>query len=114
MYNKTIKAERLMDEGIEVVEVKIPALLTVVKEINEPRIESLKGKMRAKAYQYQVWNANDINCNKDQIGLKGSQTWVNKIFVPVRCSKKEMIEGSTIEEKVDILVSKIKNTSLVC
>jgi electron transfer flavoprotein beta subunit len=42
---KTIKVQRLMDEGYDVVESSLPVLLTVVKELNEPRLPSLKGKM---------------------------------------------------------------------
>ncbi|MFH1825611.1 MAG: electron transfer flavoprotein subunit beta/FixA family protein [Candidatus Firestonebacteria bacterium] len=111
--DKYIKVERLMEDGYEIIESPLPVLLSVVKEINEPRIESLKGKMKAKNYNIPVWSAKDLECDPDYIGLRGSPTIVNKIFVPVRSCKKEIIEGNFVEEKVDKLIAKLKDAKLV-
>ena len=62
-------AERLMDEGYDVVETSLPALITVVKEINEPRVPSLKGKMKAKTLKVTAWTAADIGSDENKIGL---------------------------------------------
>lgn len=74
--------ERMTEEGYEVIETPIPALFTVVKEINEPRLPSLKGKMRAKKAEIPVWTAKDLACEEKKIGLEGSPTRVVKIFTP--------------------------------
>ncbi|MDD5634063.1 MAG: electron transfer flavoprotein subunit beta/FixA family protein [Candidatus Omnitrophica bacterium] len=74
--------ERMTEEGYDVVETPIPALFTVVKEINEPRLPSLKGKMKAKKAEIVVWKAEDLGCEPDKIGLDGSPTRVVKIFTP--------------------------------
>jgi electron transfer flavoprotein beta subunit len=108
-----IRVERLMEDGYEVIEGNLPILISVVKEINEPRIESLKGKIKAKNYNVPVWSAKDLECDPDYIGLRGSPTLVNKIFVPVRSSKREIIEGSSVEEKVDKLIAKLKESKLI-
>jgi len=76
------RVERMTEEGYEIIELPLPAVLTVVKEINEPRLPSLKGKMRAKKAEIPVWSADDISCEEDKIGLDGSPTRVVKIFTP--------------------------------
>src|SRR5512139_464980 len=75
-------AERMMDEGYDVVETSLPALITVVKEINTPRLPSLKGKMKAKSLKVPVWTAKDIGADENRLGLKGSPTQVVRIFPP--------------------------------
>jgi electron transfer flavoprotein beta subunit len=67
----TMTAERLMDEGYDIVETSLPALITVVKEINQPRFPSLKGKMKAKNLKITTWNAADLAADVDKCGLKG-------------------------------------------
>lgn len=74
--------ERMTEEGYDVVETPLPAVFTVVKEINEPRLPSLKGKMKAKKAEIPVWSADDISCDESKIGLDGSPTRVSKIFTP--------------------------------
>ena len=54
-----------MDDGYDVLELPTPALVTVVKEINEPRIPSLKGKMKAKKAEITVLNAEAIGADPD-------------------------------------------------
>ena len=110
---KYIKVDRLMEDGHEVIESALPILLAVIKEINEPRIESLRGKMKARSYDIPTWGAVDINSNPESLGLKASPTMVKKIFVPVRSGKREIIEGATTEEKAEKLVAKLREAKLV-
>ena len=110
---KKMQVERMMEDGYEVIESTMPVLLSVVKEINEPRIESLRGKMKAKGYKPVIWTAKDIECDPDFIGLRGSPTLVNRVFVPVRSGKREIIEGATVEEKVDKVTAKLKEAKLI-
>lgn len=105
-------AERLMDEGYDVVETSLPALITVVKEINEPRMPSLKGKMKAKNLKVAPWTAADINADPDKIGLKGSPTQVVRIFPPAPRGNREMLSGS-IEEQAAAVAKKLKEQSLI-
>lgn len=89
--------ERLTEEGYDIVEARMPLLLTVVKEINEPRLPSLKGKMRAKSAQIIKWNADDIECNINDLGLNGSPTRVVKIFTPPPRQCGQMLKGEPHE-----------------
>ena len=89
-----IRCQRLTDDGYEVVEMPLPALITVVKEINEPRLPSLKNMMRAKKAIITIWNSDDINADKNLCGLKGSPTQVIKTFTPIHNIKSEFLEGT--------------------
>jgi len=104
--NDSIRAERLMDDGHDLVEVPLPALFTVVKEINEPRIPSLKGKMRAKKIDITVLNAADIEADPEQLGLKGSTTQVVRVFSPELKGERAMLTG-TADEQVAQLYEKL-------
>ncbi len=93
-----IRCQRMTEDGYEVVEMPLPAVITVVKEINEPRLPSIKNMMRAKKAVVNVWTADDIGADKDLCGLKGSPTQVVKTFVPVHEIESEMIEGDAAEQ----------------
>ncbi|HHW49251.1 MAG TPA: electron transfer flavoprotein subunit beta/FixA family protein, partial [Clostridiaceae bacterium] len=93
-----IRCQRLTDDGYEVIEMPLPALITVVKEINEPRLPSLKGMMRARKATINIWTADDIGADKNLCGLKGSPTQVVRTFVPVHEVNSEMIEGDPQEQ----------------
>ncbi len=102
-----ITAERATEEGYEVVQTKFPCLITVVKEINTPRLPSLKGKMRAKSATITMWKAADIGAEENRIGLKGSPTWVLSIFTPPPRSQGQIFEGDP-KDAVNKLVDAIK------
>ena len=106
--DKHARVERLVEDGYEVIETPLPCLLTVVKEINEPRLPSLKGKMKAKSAKITVWNAKDLDCDPENIGLDGSPTKVVKIFSPPAREQGQMLEGDT-KEVVTKLVEGLKD-----
>ena len=105
-------AERMMDEGFDVVETSLPAVITVVKEINQPRLPSLKGKMKAKSLKVTAWSAQDIGADPNLCGLKGSPTKVVKIFPPTPRGQREILSG-TIEDQVAVVAKKLKEQSLI-
>ena len=73
----------------------IKCLFTVVKEINTPRIPSLKGMMRAKSAKIIKWTADDIRADPKSLGLEGSPTRVVKIFTPPARKGGEILSGDT-------------------
>jgi electron transfer flavoprotein alpha/beta subunit len=103
----SIRVQRLMDEGYDVIESDFPVLLTVVRELNEPRLPSLKGKMAAKKAVIKIWGAGDISADENDLGLKGSPTQVKNIFTPDPRSGRKMLEGSP-EEQVDALIQELR------
>ncbi len=98
LEGKRIKVQRLLEEDHEVIECRLPALITVVKEINEPRIASLKGRMRARKAEIEIWTAKDIEAMESRIGLTGSPTKVIKVFAPEQRGKGEMVEGEVSDQ----------------
>ncbi|RJQ51392.1 MAG: electron transfer flavoprotein subunit beta/FixA family protein [Nitrospiraceae bacterium] len=102
-----IRAQRLMDEGYDIVESSLPVLLTVVKELNQPRMPSLKGKMAAKKAEIKKMGKDDIQADENNIGLKGSPTQVKKIFAPEIKAERKMLDG-TPEEQADALVQELR------
>ena len=91
------RVERMTEEGYDVIETPIPCLFTVVKEINTPRLPSLKGMMRARSAQIIQWTAADINADPKNIGLDGSPTRVVKIFTPPPRKGGEILRGDAAE-----------------
>ncbi len=112
MQGNKMVVERLMDEGYDVVETSLPAVITVVKEINTPRLPSLKGKMKAKSLKVTTWSAKDVGADENKIGLKGSPTQVVRIFPPAPRGGREMLSGS-IEDQVAAVAKKLKEQSLM-
>jgi len=110
--SKKMRVERIMDDGYETIDLNLPALLTVVKEINEPRVPSLKHKLRAKKTNIPVYSAKDIGADIKRLGLNGSATRVIKVFSPQRKRKLEWIEGS-VEEQVEKLLDRLRSHKII-
>ncbi len=98
--------ERMTEEGYDIVETPLPAVFTVVKEINEPRLPSLKGKMKAKKIEIPVWTAEDVKCEDEKIGLDGSPTRVVKVFSPPPREGGQILEGEPheVSKKLSVLI----------
>lgn len=111
--NRRIRVHRMMESGYDVIESPLPALITVVKEINEPRVPSIRGKLRAKKYEPQVWKPDDIGADRSQIGLDGSPTRVIHIFTPEIRRQGEILDGDSPDEIVDKLYQKLKESGVV-
>jgi len=108
--DKSLRVERMLEEGFEIIETPLPALLTVVKEINEPRLPSLKGMLRAKSAKIALWGQKDLNLDPQGIGLCGSPTQVVKIFTPPQRTGGQVLTGEIPEianKLVDLLKSEI-------
>jgi len=107
-----IKVERLLEEVNEIMEAPLPCMVTVVKQINDPRPPSLKGMMRAKKAEINTWGAKDLDPNYDRLGQKGSPTWVVKIFTPPAKTGGEKLCGS-VDEQVATLVDKLRERKVI-
>jgi electron transfer flavoprotein beta subunit len=108
----TVKIERMLEEVNEVVESPLPIVITVVKQINQPRMPSLKGLMRAKKAEIRSLNAADIGGDPKNMGLNGSPTQVIRIFTPPAKGGGEILTGEA-GEIVDKLIAKIKERKII-
>jgi len=107
-----IRVERLMEEGYDVVESSMPVLLTVVKELNEPRLPSLKGRIAAKKALIKMLGPSDIGAEENHIGLKGSPTQVKNIFAPEARKDRKIFTG-TAHEQVEALIKELKGIKCI-
>jgi electron transfer flavoprotein beta subunit len=106
----SVVAERLLEDGIEVVKAGLPALLTVTKEVNRPRYPTMGGIRQAhREKEIHCWTATDFDAEPWRIGLDGSPTWVKKTFSPPPKAPGQTLQGTPKEvgkELVRILVEK--------
>jgi electron transfer flavoprotein beta subunit len=103
---------RMTEDGYDVVELQLPAVVSVVKEINEPRLPSLKGKMAAKKKEITKWSAADLGLDGAGIGA-GSKTRAAKVSPPPPRPSGEFIEGETPEEIADKLFAKLRENQII-
>ena len=106
-----LRVRRMVEEGHEVIETTLPAVITVAKEINVPRLPSLRGKMQSKSAAITTWTINDLDVVENMVGLAGSSTQVIKIFFPERVSQAEILQGD-LESRVDTLIERLKKANL--
>ena len=111
--NGKARVERVTDEGYEVIEVSLPALITVSNEIGEPRYPTIKGIMAAKKKEPVIWKPADIGVEVSQIGAAGRRTKLFKLFQPVREAKCEIVEGENPEEVAVNLALKLREAKVL-
>lgn len=109
---RRIKAERLTDDGYQTVESPLPAVITVVKEINQPRLPSLKGKLKVKNARFERLDFGKLGGDSGRYGLNGSPTWVKRVFSPEPRQSGEMLDGEP-GEQAEKLIRRLKETKLV-
>jgi electron transfer flavoprotein beta subunit len=102
--------ERVVEEGFERVQLRMPALVTVVKDINEPGFPTLSGKLAARDVSIPILTPDDLGLSKDDVGLSGSPTRVVGIFRP-KFSRDTVLrqhdaKGSAVGALVDLLADK--------
>jgi electron transfer flavoprotein beta subunit len=109
LNEESVTVKRALDEGVQTVRVKLPAVLAVSKEINEPRYPNFMGIRKASRMQYPAVKAKDLpGLNKAQIGEDAALVkWTNLRKPPARTGKCEFITGATAAEQAAILADKL-------
>jgi len=110
---KHIKAERMIEGGLEILEAPLPCLITVVKDINTPRLPSLKGKIKAKKAEIIHFGPEDINADPMMIGEKGSPTSVMKIYSPEIKKEGMIFKAEEIDKALEEVIKKIKKVGVI-
>jgi len=111
---KKVIAERITDGGYEKIECGMPALITVIKEINKPRYPAIEEIISACSddADIKIWNAGDIGAKVEDIGLMGSPTNVKKVYTPDQKRKGETLEGKP-EVVARELLEKLKGKNIL-
>jgi len=110
---KKIIAHREVEGADEVIECRMPVLMTAVKALNEPRIPKFKAINKALATEITVWSAADLGCDTDRLGLAGSPTNVVKVFSPEPREGGKKFEGLSVEEAVSTIISAIQEEKII-
>ncbi|MDY6863460.1 MAG: electron transfer flavoprotein subunit beta/FixA family protein [Thermodesulfobacteriota bacterium] len=113
IQKKKIVAHREIEGGIEVVECRMPALLTAVKGLNEPRIPKYKGIMQALKKEIIIWKASDLDLEGDRIGLGGSPTNVVKVFSPETRAGGQKFEGLSYDDAAKKILEILKEEKAI-
>ena len=110
--NKKIKVQRGIEGGVEVVEAKLPAVVSVLKGINEPRLPNLMGIRKAAKAPITAWDCDAIGAAKDKVGTEGSHGKVVGLTTPPPRSAGEMLKGE-IDEIATVLVDKLLDLKVI-
>jgi electron transfer flavoprotein beta subunit len=111
---KNMVVKRRLEDGFERIQCALPALLTVIGDMNKPRYSHVARLIDAclEKAKIKVWNAADIGVQTREVGLEGSLTHVIKTFAPKFQRQGEMLQGNT-ETVVEELVGRLKDNMLI-
>ena len=107
-----IRVTRMLDDGVETLEAPLPVLISVTKEINQPRLATLRGRLKARKAEIRRLTSKDIGGNPGKFGLDGSATRVIKVFTPAPPAGGEVVEGSP-DELAERLLEKLIECKVV-
>jgi len=106
-------AERTLEDRYETVKTKMPALVTVTAEMNEPRIPSLMAIMKASKKEIITWSAGDLNISKEKVGETGSAIQVTEVLAPKAERKRVLIKGESAAEVAEELAKALIKEGVV-
>jgi len=109
---KKIVVERAIEGGTEVIEAKLPAVVSVIKGINEPRLPNLMGIRKASKIEIPKWNAGDLGVDAGKVGAAGASTKVVEIAVPPPRGAGEILKGE-IEEIANTITDKLIDLKVI-
>lgn len=108
LANKRIILRRKLEGRHEIVDAPLPAMVTVVRELNRPRYPTVPRRLAAEKASVTVWDNSILGLDVNTIGLKGSPTQVNRIFSPQR--EQGEILGNGVEnpqQSIELLLEKL-------
>ncbi len=99
--------KRNLDDGVETLKVQLPTVFTVSKDVGQPRLATLRGRLAAKKISVKRITNKELALDPKDIGLDGSPTRVIKIFTPDLIEGGEIVEGS-VDKLTDAIINKLK------
>lgn len=106
------KVKASLENGYRLMQVKLPAVFTVTRDLNTPRTLSFSGIIKARKKEITRWVISDLDLPEEAVGLKGSPTIVSKLSTTESKREVEMIAG-TREEKAELLVQKLADAGVL-
>jgi electron transfer flavoprotein beta subunit len=108
-----VRAQRVIADGFETVELPAPCVLTIAGELGEPRYPRLPQILAAARKELTVWTASDLGLSGDETGIEGSRLVLERLYVPAVESRCEFIEGESPQELAANLAQKLRETKLI-
>jgi electron transfer flavoprotein beta subunit len=112
VHQDAIEVERGVEAGYELIETPLPAVLTIDKSANEPRLPSMMGTMKALKKEIPTLAAGDIGVKEGLFGMEGSPTRVKRTFTPQPRKGGRMLQGE-MEEVLNELVKILREEKIV-
>jgi electron transfer flavoprotein beta subunit len=114
LEKKLIRVSRKLEGRHEIVEAPLPVMITVVRELNRPRYPTVPMRLASRQSAVETWNNQVLGLDEQGIGLKGSPTWVSRIFSPQR-DKGEIIGDGTNDPEgtANLLIDKLLSKDLL-
>lgn len=113
MEGKDIYVKRALEDGYEELKVKLPCVLTAIKDLNTPRYMSIRGILKGAKAEIKVWGAEEIGVDKSTVGLKASPTNVFRSFTPKPKGKGITVEGDTAKELAENLLTDLRKKHII-
>ncbi|PLX80734.1 MAG: electron transfer flavoprotein subunit beta [Desulfuromonas sp.] len=114
MEQKTIRVRRKLEGRHEIVEAPLPVMITTVRELNRPRYPTVPMRLAAQEVEVKTWDNNILGLDPETVGLKGSPTWVCKIFSPDRDQGEIIGDGvNDPEGTAGLLIDKLLSKDLL-
>jgi electron transfer flavoprotein beta subunit len=110
---KTITVERLLEEGKQTVTSKLPAVISVVKDINEPKSPSFIGIRKAAKAVIPVWSSADLGLGTSATGGSALVKTAGYNNLPARQGSVQIMEGATDAEKAEKLATKLLEEKVI-
>ena len=108
VHDRTVRVERVLQDGFETVEAPLPAVVTISNELGEPRSPNLRQVMRAARKKATVWSAADLGLDPSQVGVVGARLTVERLFIPVKENQCEFITGASPQEQAANLLRRLQ------
>src|SRR5574337_608983 len=114
MRDGQVVVRRVVEDGYELIEAKPPLLAAISSdETNTPRYAKLRDIMTAAKKTIPVWKVTDLGLDVERIGSDAAKVAITDVYIPVKESKCEMIEGDTPEEKAANLAVRLRELKLI-
>ena len=104
-----VQIDRIVDDGIDTIAARLPALVTVSNELGQPRYATMRGIMAARRVDPTVWGKGDL----EAMDTADPFTEVVDLFAPEKSSNVEMIEGETPAEAAKALAQRLREERLI-
>ena len=111
MDDQHIKVSRLGDAGTEIIELELPAVVTVSDSINEPRLPAMRGIMMAKKKKINIMDLSALGTSADEVGSAAPKSEIAEFMTSKTRQAGQKFEGDAAEitaKVVNLLANEAK------